>query len=71
MRVYRQIQFFWPHWRPAKLVCLVYLANSVTSLVLLQYEAASLRWMDPIQLAEMLFMLWLLIVGAKPRPVEN
>jgi hypothetical protein len=48
--------------------CFAYLANSFTSLVLPQYEAAVSRWMSPIQLVEMLFMLWLLIMGAKPVP---
>jgi hypothetical protein len=46
--------------------CVAYLANSFTSLVLPQYEAAVSRWMSPIQLVEMVFMLWLLIMGAKP-----
>lgn len=47
--------------------CFAYLANSFTALVLPQYEAAVARWMNPIQLAEMLFMLWLLIMGARPK----
>jgi Domain of unknown function (DUF4386) len=47
--------------------CFAYLANSFTALVLPQYEAAVARWMSPIQLAEMLFMLWLLIMGARPK----
>jgi hypothetical protein len=48
--------------------CFAYLANSFTSLVLPQYETAVSRWMNPIQLVEMLFMLWLLIMGAEPKP---
>jgi hypothetical protein len=48
--------------------CFAYLANSFTSLVLPQYESAVSRWMNPIQLVEMLFMLWLLIMGAEPKP---
>jgi len=51
--------------------CFAYLANSFTSLVLPQYEAAVSRWMIPIQLVEMLFMLWLLIMGAKPKPLPD
>jgi len=51
--------------------CFAYLANSFTSLVLPQYEAAVSRWMSPIQLVEMLFMLWLLIMGAKPKPLPD
>ena len=51
--------------------CFAYLANSFTALVLPQYEAAVYRFMNPIQLVEMVFMLWLLIVGAKPKPVPE
>lgn len=46
--------------------CFAYLANSFTSLVLPQYERTVSRWMSPLQLVEMVFMLWLLIVGATP-----
>lgn len=46
-----------------------YLANSFTSLVMPQYEAGVSRWMDPLQAVEVVFMLWLLIVGAKPKPL--
>ena len=48
--------------------CFAYLANSFTSLVVPQYEAIVSRWMSPLQLAEMVFMLWLLIKGATPKP---
>jgi len=51
--------------------CFAYLANSFTSLVLPQYEAAVARWMNPIQLVEMVFMLWLLIMGARPKPMPD
>lgn len=51
--------------------CFAYLANSFTSLVLPQYERAVSRWMNPIQLVEMLFMLWLLVMGAKPKPLAD
>jgi hypothetical protein len=47
--------------------CFAYLANSFASLVLPQYEAAVSRWMSPIELVEMVFMLWLLVVGATPK----
>jgi hypothetical protein len=51
--------------------CFAYLANSFTSLVLPEYETVVSRWMSPIQLVEILFMLWLLIMGAKPKsPIE-
>ena len=45
-----------------------YLANSFTSLVLPQYETAVSRWMNPLQAVEVIFMLWLVIFGAKPKP---
>ncbi len=51
--------------------CFAYLANSVTSLALPQYEDTVSRWMSPIQLVEMIFMLWLLIMGATPKSVAE
>ncbi len=48
-----------------------YLANSFTSLVLPQYEAGVSRWMGPLQAVEVVFMLWLLIMGAKPNPLAG
>jgi hypothetical protein len=51
------------------IACFAYLANSFTSLVLPRYEVIVSRWMSPLQLAEILFMLWLLIKGAIPKPV--
>jgi hypothetical protein len=48
--------------------CFAYLINSFTSLVLPQYETVVSRWISPIQAVEMLFMLWLLTMGAKPKP---
>jgi Domain of unknown function (DUF4386) len=50
------------------IACFAYLANSFTSLVLPQYQTVVSRWLSPIQLAEILFMLWLLIRGAIPTP---
>lgn len=44
-----------------------YLANSFTSLVLPQYSSVVSRWMNPLQAVEVVFMLWLLIMGAKPK----
>jgi hypothetical protein len=49
------------------IACFAYLANSFTALVLPGYEAIVARWMNPLQLAEMVFMLWLLIRGAIPK----
>ena len=46
-----------------------YLANSFTSLVLPAYEQVVSRWASPVQLVEVVFMLWLLTMGAKPKPL--
>ena len=46
-----------------------YLSNSFTSLVLPNYAAAVSQWMDPLQAVEIVFMLWLLIMGARPNPL--
>ena len=48
--------------------CFTYLLNSLTSLVLPQYEDIVSRWMIPFQFGELLFMIWLLIMGANPKP---
>ncbi len=42
--------------------------NSFTSLLLPQYENIVSRWMKPLSFAELLFMFWLLTMGAKPKP---
>ena len=42
--------------------------NSLTSLVLPQYEALVSGWMRPFHFGEQIFMLWLLIMGATPKP---
>ncbi len=47
--------------------CFAYLANSFASLVFPRYEDAVSRWVSPIQAVEMLFMAWLLIMGAQPK----
>ncbi|HUL16490.1 MAG TPA: DUF4386 domain-containing protein [Terriglobales bacterium] len=48
-----------------------YLANSFTALVVPQCSAGVSRWMDPLQAVEVVFMLWLLIAGAKPKPLPS
>lgn len=48
-----------------------YLANSFTSLVLPTYEDVVSRWASPLQLVEVVFMLWLVIKGAKPPAVKS
>ena len=42
--------------------------NSFMSLLLPQYEHVVSRWMRPLGFGELLFMFWLLIMGAKPKP---
>jgi hypothetical protein len=46
--------------------CFTYLVDSLTSLVLPYYQPVVSRWMTPFQFGELLFMLWLLIMGANP-----
>jgi hypothetical protein len=48
--------------------CFTYLVNSFTSLLLPQYEHIVSRWMMPLSFGELLFMFWLVIMGAKPKP---
>ena len=40
-------------------------------LVLPQYEAITARWMSPLLNGELLFMFWLLIMGAKPKSLAD
>jgi hypothetical protein len=47
--------------------CFTYLASSFTSLLLPQYEHIISRWVKPFTFGELLFMFWLLIMGAKPK----
>jgi Domain of unknown function (DUF4386) len=51
--------------------CFAYPLNSFTSLVLPQYEAIVSRWMSPLQFGEVVFMLWLVIMGARPKPLAD
>src|SRR6266568_463011 len=48
-----------------------YPVNSLTSLLLPQYEHIVSRWMMPFSFGELVFMFWLLIVGAKPKPLAG
>ena len=45
-----------------------YVANSFTSVLLPKFETTVSQWLGPLPLAEVLFMLWLLIMGATPQP---
>src|SRR5437879_3568709 len=51
--------------------CFAFLISSLTSLVLPHYEALVHGWMRPFHFGEQAFMLWLLIMGAKPRPLTS
>ena len=51
--------------------CFAFPINSFTSLVLPHYEALVSVWMRPFHFGEQVFMLWLLIVGAKPLPLAS
>ena len=51
--------------------CFAYPVNSLTSLVVPQYEVIVSRWMSPLQFGEVVFMLWLVIMGAKPKPLAD
>jgi hypothetical protein len=48
-----------------------YLTMSVTGLLLPQYEVTVSNIAFPALLGEMAFMLWLVIKGAKPQPLES
>jgi len=48
--------------------CFAFLISSLTSLALPNYEALVHPWMRPFHFGEQVFMLWLLIMGAKPKP---
>lgn len=45
-----------------------YLASSFTALIAPQYAAFTGRWIEPLQGFELLFPIYLLIMGAKPKP---
>jgi hypothetical protein len=50
--------------------CFSYVVTSFTTLILPQHESIVDRWMTPFQFGELLFMLWLLIMGAKPPALD-
>jgi len=51
--------------------CFTFPVNSFTSLLLPQYEHIVSRWMMPLSFGELLFMFWLLIMGAKPKALAS
>src|SRR5262252_1359969 len=62
--------FFLPFWTACScLPALRIWRNSFTSLVLPRYEHVVYPW--PLQLAEVLFILWLLIKGVESKPLSS
>ena len=51
--------------------CFAYLANSFTRLLLPGYGHVVYQWIGPLLVAEPLFMLWLLVKGANPKPLAS
>jgi hypothetical protein len=51
--------------------CFAYPVNSFASLLLPQYADIISRWVIPLQFGELSFMFWLLIMGAKPKPLAG
>jgi riboflavin transporter FmnP len=51
--------------------CFTFPVNSFTSLLLPQCADIVSRWVKPFSFAELLFMFWLLIMGAKPKPLAG
>lgn len=51
--------------------CFSYVFNSLASVLLPQYEIVVSHWMKPLGFGELIFMFWLLILGAKPKPVST
>ncbi len=51
--------------------CFTYLVDSFTFLLMPHYGHIVSRWMMPLGFGEIFFMLWLLIVGAKPKPLAG
>lgn len=51
--------------------CFAFPINSLTSLVLPHYASPVGTWMRPFHFGEQIFMLWLLIMGAKPKTLVS
>jgi len=47
--------------------CLSYLVDSLTSIVAPQYSTAISHWTTPLSFGELIFMVWLLILGTSAR----
>ena len=48
-----------------------FVVNSLTAITLPPYEVIVSRWTTPLRFGEIVFMLWLLIMGAKPKPLAG
>jgi hypothetical protein len=48
--------------------CFYFLAISLVSLLVPHYQSIVHRWTMPLHFGELIFMFWLLIVGARPKP---
>jgi hypothetical protein len=51
--------------------CFTYLEGSLMPLLLPRYEHIVSRWMSPLGFGELLFMFWLLIMGANPKSLTG
>ncbi len=51
--------------------CFTFPVNSFTSLLLPQYAGIVSRWTMPFGFGELVFMFWLLIMGAKPKALAG
>jgi len=51
--------------------CFAYVVESFTFFVVPYHGDMVHRWMRPLRFGELLFMFWLLIVGAKPKPLPS
>lgn len=49
--------------------CCAYVADAFAPIVLPQHIQAVSRWTSPLRLGELIFMVWLLVMGAKPKRV--
>ncbi len=47
--------------------CLAWLTSAFTALVLPSYQDGVTRWTNPLELVEMIFMVWLIVMGARPK----
>jgi len=51
--------------------CFAYVVDSFTFLLLPHHRDIVSRWAMPLRSGELVFMFWLLIIGAKPKPLAD